>query len=219
VLTFEALEGLLIAVILSLLALVLRASQSKLSVMGREPGRLSFGDTQRHPENQTIPGLLIVRPDEGLFFANADTLRSAIIAQVDATHPRTKVVLLDLEMSNQLDVPSMDMLLELKKELDNRDTELWLSRVHGPVREALERSEYLQQIGPDKVHRRGLDSIFEYLSREAPGEVAEMDLVSDGMNMTLEVVDRLLSFATDEQRPVLADYRKKLEEISPQLKK
>jgi SulP family sulfate permease len=219
VLTFEALEGLLIAVILSLLALVLRASKSKLSVMGREPGRLSFSDTQRHPENQTVPGLLILRPDEGLFFANADALRSEIIAQVDTAQPRIKVVLLDLEMSNQLDVPSMDMLLELKNELDNRDTELWFSRVHGPVREALERSEYLQQIGPDKIHQRGLDSIFEYLSRVAPGEVAEMDLVSDGMNMTLEVVDRLLTFATGEQRPALAEYRKKLAEINLQLEK
>jgi MFS superfamily sulfate permease-like transporter len=187
--------------------------------MGREPGRLSFSDTHRHPENQTIPGLLILRPDEGLFFANADALRSEIIAQVDVAQPRIKVILLDLEMSNQLDVPSTDMLLELKKELDNRDTELWLSRVHGPVRDALERSEYLQQIGPDKVHRRGLDSIFEYLSRVAPGEVEEMDLVSDGMNMTLEVIDRLLSFATDDQRPVLAEYRKKLEEINLQLEK
>jgi MFS superfamily sulfate permease-like transporter len=218
VLTFEALEGLLIAVILSLLALVWRASQSKLSVLGREPGRLSFSDTRRYPENRTIPGLLILRPDEGLFFANADALRSEIIAQVDAAQPHTKVVLLDLEMSNQLDVPSMDMLLELKKELDNRDTELWISRLHGQVRDMLVRSEYLQQIGPDKIHRRGLDSILEYLSREAPGELEEMDLVSDGMNLTLEVVDHLLSIATDEQRQVLSSYRKKLAEISLQLK-
>jgi hypothetical protein len=82
----------------------------------------------------------------------------------------------------------------------------------------LVRSEYLQQIGPDKIHRRGLDSILEYLSREAPGGLVEMDLVSDGMNLTLEVVDHLLSIATDEQRQVLTGYRKKLAEISLQLK-
>jgi len=100
VLTFEALEGLLIAVILSLFALVWRASQSKLSVMGREPGRLSFSDTRQHPENHTLPGLLILRPDEGLFFANTDALHSEIISQVDNAQQPTKVVLLDLEMSN-----------------------------------------------------------------------------------------------------------------------
>lgn len=50
-------------------------------------------------------------------------------------------------MSNQLDVPSMDMLLELNKEMDNRDTELWLARLHGPVRDALAKGGYLHQIG------------------------------------------------------------------------
>jgi SulP family sulfate permease len=218
VLTFEALEGLLIAVILSLLALVWRASQSKLSVLGREPGRFVFSDTRRHPENRAIPGLLILRPDEGLFFANADALRSEIVAQVDDAHPLPRVVLLDLEMSNQLDVPSMDMLLELKKEMDNRDTELWLSRLHGPVRDALERSGYLQQIGPDKIHRRGLDSIMEYLTQVAPDELKDFDLISDGLNLTLEVIDHLLSIATGEQRQVLEGYREKLAEISVQLK-
>lgn len=218
VLTFEALEGLLIAVILSLLALVWRASQSKLSVLGREPGRFVFSDTRRHPENRTIPGLLILRPDEGLFFANADALRSEIVAQVDDAQPQLRVVLLDLEMSNQLDVPSMDMLLELKKEMDNRDTELWLSRLHGPVRDALDRSGYLQQIGPDKIHRRGLDSIMEYLTQVAPDELKDFDLMSDGLNLTLEVIDHLLSIATGDQHQILVDYRKKLAEINANLK-
>lgn len=110
------------------------------------------------------------------------------------------------------------MLLELKKELDNRDIELWLSRIHGLVRDALERSEYLQEIGPDKIHRRGLDSIFEYISRKAPHEIEEMELVKDGLNTTLEVVDQLLTFTTGEQYQFLASYRDKLAEISVQLK-
>jgi high affinity sulfate transporter 1 len=136
VLTFEALEGLLIAVILSLLALVWRASQSKLSVLGREPGRLFFSDSRRHPGNHTLPGLLILRPDEGLFFANADALRNEIIHLVDEAQPPVKVLLLDLEMSNQIDVPSMDMLIELKEEMERRSVEMWVTRLHGPVRDA-----------------------------------------------------------------------------------
>lgn len=218
VLTFEALEGLLMAVILSLLALIWRASQAQMSVLGREPGRFIFSDTRRHPENRTIPGLLILRPDEGLFFANADALRSEIITQVETAEPPTRILLLDLEMSNQLDVPSMDMLLELKKEMDNRDIELWLARLHGPVSESLERSGVLQQIGPDKIYSRGLDGLMAYLSRTAPDELQEAELVSDGLNLTLDVVDRLISFTTGEQRQALADYRKKLAEVGAQLK-
>jgi sulfate permease, SulP family len=72
VLTFEeVLTGLLVAVIVSLIALVLRASQARLSVLGRVPGSLTFSSVETQPENTTVPGLLIVRPDEGLYFANA----------------------------------------------------------------------------------------------------------------------------------------------------
>ena len=215
VLTFEALEGLLIAVILSLIALVWRASQSKLSVLGREPGRFILSDTRKHPENRTIPGLLILRPDEGLFFANAHALHSEIMAQVESAQPPARVILLDLEMSNQLDVPSMDMLEEIKKELDQREAELWLARLHQPVREALERSGFLQQVGPARIHPRSLDSILEYLARLTPAELEDVALINDGLNLTLEVIDRLLSLATGEQRQVLEGYRQKLSEIHP----
>jgi len=218
VLTFEALEGLLIAVILSLIALVWRASQSKLSVLGREPGRFILSDTRKHPENRGLPGLLILRPDEGLFFANADALRNEIMALVEGAQPPARVVLLDLEMSNQLDVPSMDMLAELNEELEHRQAELWLARLHQPVREALERSGLLQQVGPARIHPRSLDSIMEYLAHLTPAEVEDAALVNDGLNLTLEVIDRLLTLATGEQRQVLEGYRQKLAEITQQLK-
>jgi high affinity sulfate transporter 1 len=219
VLTFEALEGLLIAVILSLIALVWRASQSKLSVLGREPGRFILSDTRRHPENRTIPGLLILRPDEGLFFANADALRNEIIALVESAQPPARVVLLDLEMSNQLDVPAMDMLAELKEELDHREAELWLARLHQPVRQALDRSGFLQQVGPEKIHPRSLDSILEYLARLSPQELEDLALVNDGLSLTLEVIDRLLSLTSGEQRQALEGYRQILSEIALPLKR
>ena len=82
VLTFETLEALLIAVIVSLFALVWRASQPRLSVLGLIPNSLQFSDVRRHPENKTIQGLLIVRPENGLFFANAAGIREAIINEI-----------------------------------------------------------------------------------------------------------------------------------------
>lgn len=213
VLTFEALEGLLIAVILSLLALVWRASQSKLSVLGREPGRLVLSDSRRNPENRILPGLLILRPDEGLFFANADALLSEIIKLVDEAQPPVKVILLDLEMSNQLDVPSVDMLAELKEELKRRNTELWLARLHGPVLDALERSSLLQEIGQTNVHSRMLEGIVEYLAQGRLDASEDIAVVNDGLRMTLEVVEKLLSYPTIERREALEDYHQRLAEM------
>jgi sulfate permease, SulP family len=213
VLTFEALDGLLIAVIVSLLALVWRTSQSRLSILGREPGRFIFSDGRRHPENHILPGLLILRPDEGLFFANADALRSDILKQVENSQPPVRVALLDLEMSNELDVPSVDMLAELKKELDHHNVELWLSRLHGPVRDALERSDVLQQIGPKAIHSRTLESSLEYLTRATAEGQEETAVVRDGLQMTLEVIERLLNHPAGKQREVLEWYQQKITEI------
>jgi MFS superfamily sulfate permease-like transporter len=98
VLTFEIIIGLIIAVILSLLVLIGRAAKPKFSIMGRAPGRLAYGDVQRHPEYQTMPGLTLVRPNEEVWFANATPLREKIIAQVQLSDQKIRSVLLDLDM-------------------------------------------------------------------------------------------------------------------------
>ena len=56
VLTFETLEALLIAVLVSLFALVWRVSKPRLAVLGQAPDSLNFSDVRRHPENKTVPG-------------------------------------------------------------------------------------------------------------------------------------------------------------------
>jgi sulfate permease, SulP family len=213
VLTFEALEGLLIAVILSLLVLVWRASQSKMSILGREPGRILFSDSQRHPENRTLPGLLILRPDEGLFFANADSLRNDILRLVDIAQDPVQVVLLDLEMSNELDVPSVDILAELKVELGKRNAELWLSRLHGPVRDALDQGGILQQIGLLNIYPRALESSLEYIARGSFDGGEDLAVVNDGLAMTLEVIEKLLADPDTQRREVLERYRQALTEL------
>ena len=213
VLTFEALEGLLIAVILSLLVLVWRASQPKMSILGREPGRILFSDSRRHPENHTLPGLLILRPDEGLFFANADSLRNDILGHVDAAKDPVRVVLLDLELSSELDVPSVDMLAELKVELEERNAELWLSRLHGPVRDALDQGGALQQIGTQNIYPRALDSSLEYIARGSLDSGEDLAVVNDGLKMTLVVIEKLLADPDIQRREVLERYRQGLTEL------
>ena len=214
VLTFEALEGLLIAVILSLLALVWRASQARLSVLGREPGGLVFSDVQRHPENRTVPSLLVIRPDEGLFFANATSLREEVRSQVDAAQPSVQVLLLDLEMSNQLDMPSVDMLVELKEELEAAGVRLWLARLHGPVHDLLERSGALQKIGEENIYPRLIAGLLEYLVRATPAGGEDVLVLSDSIQLAMEVIKPLISHSEGEHRQLLESYRQRLEELA-----
>ena len=146
VLTFETLEALLIAVVVSLFALVWRTSQPRLAVLGRIPGTVDFSDIRRHPDNKTLPGLLMVRPENGLFFANAAGMQEAIIKDMTSGPVPVKAVLLDLGATTDLDVPSADMLGELSKELHSRKVRFMLTRVITPVHQMLERAGALEEI-------------------------------------------------------------------------
>ena len=150
VLTFEeALWALLLAVVLSLLALVWRTSQGRMSELGLARGTLRFEEITLQlltrsgrdgAEIAPIAGLLIFAPEESLFFANADTVRVQITNRLAASTEPVDSVLLDLELTNELDVPSADMLKELHDDLDAAGVQLMLARVRPAVRDLLDRS-------------------------------------------------------------------------------
>jgi MFS superfamily sulfate permease-like transporter len=161
---------------------------------------------------------VIVRLDEGLFFANAEELRKKIMAVLDETKPATKVLLLNLEMSNQVDVPSMDMLVELKEETELRGAELWLTRLHKPVHDALEQSGVLHEIGLENVRPRILGSTIDYLLRLTPDGLKDMPDVEEELDLLLEVVNLLLAQTTGERRQELEEARRKMAELKLTLK-
>ena len=133
VLTFEeALWALLLAVVLSLLALVWRTSQGRMSELGLAHGRLVFEPLGPDAEVAPIDRLLIFAPEESLFFANADTVRGQITNRLAAGSEPVDSVLLDLELTNELDVPSAEMLKELHDDLDAAGVQLLLARVARP---------------------------------------------------------------------------------------
>jgi len=213
VLLFEVLVALLIAVIISLLAVVVRASQPKLSVLGREPGTINFGDVRRHPEHLTVPGLLVVRADEGLYFANAASLGEEIVDLVKSGDPPVKAVILDLELSPELDVPSVDMLGELKEDLEGLNTALILARVHEQVEEILDQSGVMDKIGKDKKYRRGLDAILDYISEQEGFEDQQMWGIVDSLRHVIDIIGTASAKARGERRQKLERFQGQLEEI------
>lgn len=188
VLTFEEVTtGLLFAVALSLLALIYRASQSKLAVLGRIPGRLMFVNQQRHPECSQIPGVLVVRPEEGLFFANASSLRTAIMKLIESSQEPVSMVLLDLAITNDLDVPGADMLIELDEALERRGIQLFLIRVHDPAQQILDRSGATDAIGPENFYPRIIDALLGHIGDIAAEEEAEQ-IVEDLSDVLEEII-------------------------------
>ncbi len=84
----DVLTGLVIAVLLSVAFLLYRASRPYVAALGRLPGyRNTFGDLQRHPNAEAVPGLVIVRVDAPLYFFNANVAKGQILAVLAATQP------------------------------------------------------------------------------------------------------------------------------------
>jgi MFS superfamily sulfate permease-like transporter len=211
VLTFETLQALLLAVIISLFALVWHASQPRLAVLGRVPNSLDFGDVRRHPKNQILSGLLMVRPENGLFFANAVGFREAIIREMGSGPEPAKVVLADLGATTDLDVPSADMLIELHKELHSRNVRLMLARMITPVREMLERADAMEEIGPEDIFSDSAEAVLEYLVSQYDDSTVR-ELVRNGLLTVRSLVQARLATAPAERQAALVALAQRLDQ-------
>ncbi len=128
-------EGIMLGVVLSLAVLVWRSSRPHMAVVGRVPGTEHFRNIDRH-QVDTLPGLVALRVDESLYFANAQLLEEKIETLIQTT-PGTRCILLILSAVNQLDTTALGTLTELEKSLAARNIMLQFSEVKGPVLDRL----------------------------------------------------------------------------------
>ena len=127
VLLFGLLIGLAIAVGLSLLALVYRAFRPSYAVLGRAPGavddeRFRFRGVEDHPDAETFPGLVILRVDGELFFANARWFRDVVRSLVRDQSPPVRELLVHAGAVPHIDTTAAQMLRELIAELEQAGT-------------------------------------------------------------------------------------------------
>ena len=150
VLLFDILTGLAIAVIVSMIFLVGRASRPNWAILGRvrdeESDDIAFQSLENHPHAETFPGLLILRFDADIFFANANVFRDAVRAAVAEPDPPIQVVLLDAESIFDVDSTALAMLAELRQELEAEGIVFWVARVKDHLMEELERFDAIEPI-------------------------------------------------------------------------
>jgi SulP family sulfate permease len=138
VLLFGVLFGMLLAVALSLLLVVRRFAQPLVTELGCLPGTRDYLDRSRHPEAIAVSGTLIMRPEEPLFFANAEQVFRLVQARAAAAH--AQVVVLSLEVCDDLDSTAVEALAELAAALRHQGRALLLARVKDRPRAALVRA-------------------------------------------------------------------------------
>jgi high affinity sulfate transporter 1 len=135
VLVFDTLPGLFIGITTSMVLLLYRAYKPRLAVLGRIPGTEQYGDVALQAENQQLPGIVIVRVESGLFFANADRVRQEITQL--ASKDGIETVILDAETIAFMDVTAAGVLLHLGETLRQSGRTLVIARDIGQVREVL----------------------------------------------------------------------------------
>ena len=169
----DVLTGLVIAVVLSLIFIVYRASRPHIALLGQAPSKSGeFGDMLRHPEYEQVPGLMMVRLDAPLYFLNAGVAQ-IMIRELAATQPQPRAVLIDLGASGDLDVPTMDLLADVAVKLRTQDVTLMLAQVHGAVRDRLERAHVMDVLGPENIYLSLATGIDAYKQRYAVASAAE----------------------------------------------
>jgi SulP family sulfate permease len=159
------LEGLVLAVLLSIVMLLYRASRPNLAVLGRVPGQDGgYGDIVREPGNVPVPGLLILRVDAPLYFFNANVARKGILDLV-TTGKDLRAVILDIGATADLDLATVDMLRELVDALRERRIELLFVHVRGPVRDRMKITGLYDHVGDQNTFPSTDGAVREYHRR------------------------------------------------------
>ena len=141
------LQGIAVAVALSILNVFRRAWWPYQTTLGRVPGMAGQHDCQLHPEAEELPGMVIFRFDAPLFFANARTFLDRI-RRLAAVNPRPRWIVIAAEPITDVDTTAADMLAELDQELNANGTSLVFAELKDPVRAKLERYELIGPLDP-----------------------------------------------------------------------
>ncbi len=119
VLAFGILKGIVLAAVASILMLLRRAAFPHVGVLGRLPGSRRLADVARHPDAETVPGVLAVRVEASLLYFNVDHVLASVL-RLAARERGIRFVVCDLSSSPHVDLAGARMLASLADELAKR---------------------------------------------------------------------------------------------------
>ena len=148
VMLIGTLKGILAAIILSLVALAQQATKPVIHVLGRKPGTNVFRvRSNDHPDDETYPGLLLLRLEGRIFFLNADEVAERIAALIAETKPN--VVAIDMQGVVDLEYSALKMLTEAEKRRRESGVALWLVEMSSQVFATVQRAPLGKTLGRD----------------------------------------------------------------------
>ena len=168
VLLFGVLYGVLVAIVLSILDLLRRVARPHDAILGFVPGVAGMHDLDDYPDADPEPGLVVYRYDAPLFFANAENFRERALAAVDENEDPVKWFVLNAEANVEVDLTALDVLDQLRNELESRGIVFAMARVKQDLRDALEAAGMVDKIGEDRIFMTLPTAVEAYRSSRRP---------------------------------------------------
>jgi MFS superfamily sulfate permease-like transporter len=144
------LKGILVAIVVSLFSLAYQVADPPVHVLGRKPGTNVFRPRSgEHREDETFPGLLMLRPEGRIFFANVNRVGEKMTRSIAEAKPR--VVALHLRGVFDLEYTALKMLTEAEKRLRADGVLLWLVGLNPGVLAMVQHSPLGQTLGRERM--------------------------------------------------------------------
>jgi high affinity sulfate transporter 1 len=161
VLLLGILQGVIVAVVFSMMLLIRRAAHPHVAFLGRIPGTRAFSDIGRNPDNETVPGVLAFRVEASLLYFNVEHVRDVVLEKARST-PGLRLVVCDLSISPMVDIAGARMLAGLQDKLAAAGIRLRLVAAHASVRDILRAEGLEERVGYFGRHISVADAIDEF---------------------------------------------------------
>jgi MFS superfamily sulfate permease-like transporter len=157
------LNGILVAIIVSLVTLAYQVADPPVYVLRRKPGSNVFRpQSPDHPEDESFPGLLLLRPEGPIFFANAAHIAHKIEPLIRETQP--KVVAVDASGVLDLEYTALKMFVHVAHKNAQRGVQLWLVGMNPGVLAIVQRSPLGQMLQGEGMHFNLEIAVARYLT-------------------------------------------------------
>lgn len=164
-------EGILLGAFMSLSLMVYRSTQPHIAVLGRIKGTSIFRNVLRFPEQvETFQGVMIIRFDGQLFFANHNYFKKQINDRIEKQKDHIKYLVVDAGPINYVDATALGTLHLWIKELKQKNTKVMWVKTIGPLRDIFYRNGMIKIIG-EKNFFSSLETAIKFIDGEEVSQI------------------------------------------------
>jgi SulP family sulfate permease len=150
VLVFGTLQGIVVAIVVSLIALSAQTAHPRVSALGCKRNIDVLRPlSPEYPDDETIDGLLIIRPEGSIYFVNVQSIADQMLALVNQYQPQ--VIVLDMSRVPNIEYSALERLVEGEQRIMNNGYTLWLAGLNPAVLEMVRRSGLAERLGRERM--------------------------------------------------------------------